>query len=348
VSLLPITSKLEAEFARTGFGPSFRAQYLDGFFRSIGAEALLNSSKSVVDLLQKAPPDLAGIIYYVLSTVDRGRMMAGYGADKLGPGKRFLDVGCGFGGSLRGAQELGATVHGIEIDPTRLAAARALMADSGIPAMLEPCDIFTPCFDNFPTMHVIVSENVIEHVDDPRRFIETMFHKLEPGGTLVLEIPNARALRSATSDPHYHLPFITLMSYESAKKLFDDLLKVDQYGQAYSVGDYFPLSWYKDVLGPRAAKTTVTYRADALQRIEDVPALLTGLDQAHARAKTLYASLASALLREEAMHKADVYVAGVKAAYEACMNSGGRNSPNFAAFEETYLAPAWILRFDKP
>lgn len=347
MSLLPIHPKLEAEFAATGFGPQFRATYLDGFFTSLGVEQLLTTSRSVNDLIAKSGPDRAGIVYYVLSTVGRGRTMAGYGADRLGRGARFLDVGCGFGGSLRGAHELGADVHGIEIDPVRLAAARALMADSGIKAMLEPCDIFTPCFDSFPTMHLIVSENVIEHVDDPRRFIETMFAKLEPGGALVLEIPNARALRSASSDPHYHLPFITLLSYESAFRLFDHVLKVDQYGQAYSVGDYFPLAWYRQVLEDKAASMSVVYRSDALHKLEQVPELLTTLDASLARARTLYASL-PALLREEVLHKAEVYSAAVRSAYAECLQSGGRASPAFAAFEETYLAPAWILRFNKP
>jgi SAM-dependent methyltransferase len=346
LTTLPIHPQLSAEFAIAGFGEEFRRTYLDGFFTGIGAADLLTSSLSTTDLFARASPDTAGIIYYVLSTVQRGRMIAGYGADRLGPGKRFLDVGCGFGGSLVGAYELGATVHGIEIDPTRLAAARALMADNEISARVEPCDIFTECFHGFPMMNLIVSENVIEHVDDPRRFIETMFAKLENDGALVLEIPNARALRSATSDPHYHLPFITLLSYESAFKLFDCILKIDQYGQAYSVGDYFPLAWYRNVLAGKAAKTTVTYRADALQTFEEVPALLAKLDEAIERAVTLYAPLPP-LLREEVFHKARNYVTDVKAAHARCLEGGGKASAHFAEFESTYLAPAWIMRFDR-
>lgn len=347
MTLLPIHPNLAAEFAATGFGEAFRRQYLDLFFRKIGAEKLLETCDSVNNLFQKASPDLAGVIYYVLSTVKRGRMMAGYGADKLGTGKSFLDVGCGFGGSLVGAYELGATVHGIEIDPARLAAARALMADGNISAKVEPCDIFTDCFNAFPAMDLIVSENVIEHVDDPRRFIKTMFAKLKSGGALVLEIPNAQALRSAISDPHYKLPFITLLAFESAKKLFDDILKVDQYGAPYGVGDYFPLFWYKAVLDGQATRMDVVYRADALQTINEVPALLATLDQALARAQDMYRTLPP-LLREEAFHKAAVYVQEVRTAYRLCLDTHGMESCHFASFEQTYLAPAWILRFDKP
>lgn len=343
--MLPLHPQLAAEFAIAGFGNEFRRNYLDGFFTGIGAKDLLTASQNTSDLFARATTDTAGIIYYVLSTVHRGRMMAGYGADRLGPGKRFLDVGCGFGGSLVAAFELGAQVYGIEIDPTRLTAAKALMADNEISARLEPCDIFTECFHDFPKMNLIVSENVIEHVDDPRRFIETMFAKLEGGGALVLEIPNARALRSVTSDPHYHLPFITLLNYESAFKLFDCILKIDQYGQAYSVGDYFPLAWYRNVLVGKAAKITVSYRADALQSFEETPALLAKLDEALERAVLLYAPLPP-LMREEVLHKARTYVSDVKMAHASCLESGGTTSTHFADFESTYLAPAWLMRFD--
>jgi SAM-dependent methyltransferase len=313
---------------------------------SIGVHELLQRADSIEALLRSAAPDQVGILYYVLSTVRRGRMIAGYGADRLGPGKHFLDVGCGFGGSLVGAHELGATVHGIEIDSTRLAAARALMMDNGISAKLEACDIFTSCFELFPHMDLVVSENVIEHVDDPRRFMETMFAKLVDGGALILEIPNGRALRSVTSDPHYNLPSITLLSHESARRLFEVVLGRDQYGLAYSVGDYFPAAWYREALGARSARITRQHRADALYSLADLPDALTKLDAALERAKTLYDKL-PALLREEVFHKARCYIDGVRAAHASLLEADADQSAEFDAFEETYLSAAWIMRFDR-
>lgn len=342
---LPTHPALSEDLSRWGFGPKFRSVYLDEFFAGIGVSELLQRAGSVESLLSSAAPETAGILYYVLSTVRRGRLMAGYGADRLGQGKRFLDVGCGFGGSLVGAHEFGASVHGIEIDPTRLGAARALMADNGIAAMLEPCDIFTGCFDEFPRMDLIVSENVIEHVDDPRRFMETMFAKLTDGGALILEIPNARALRSATSDPHYHLPFITLLAHESARRLFELVLGRDQYGQAYSVGDYFPLAWYRDVLAARAVRMSSQHRVDALYALAEVPDALAKLDAAWDRAKTLYDKL-PALLREEVFHEARVYIDTVRSAHAHVLATGGEQSPDLGVFQETYLSAAWIQRFD--
>ena len=343
---LPIHPALSEDLSRWGFGPNFTSVYLEEFFSVIGVAELLQSHASVEALLSSAAPEQAGILSYVLSTILRGRLMAGYGADRLGQGKRFLDVGCGFGGSLIGAHEFGASVFGIEIEPTRLGAARALMADNGIPAMLEPCDIYTGCFDEFPKMDLIVSENVIEHVDDPRRFMETMFAKLNYGGALILEIPNAMALSSATSDPHYHLPFITLLSHASARRIFDIMLGRDQYGQTYLVGDYFPLTWYREVLAARgAAAMSSWHRLDALYSLAEVPDALSKLNAAWDHANSSYDKL-PALLREEFFYEARSYIDAVHSAYAHVLATGCEQSPDFGMFQETYLSAAWIQRFD--
>ncbi len=48
MSLLPVHPKLLAQFALIGFGGAFRSQYLDAFFRSIDADALLDASNNRV------------------------------------------------------------------------------------------------------------------------------------------------------------------------------------------------------------------------------------------------------------------------------------------------------------
>lgn len=76
-----------------------------------------------------------------------------------------------------------------------------------------------------------------------------------------------------------------------------------------------------------------------------MPDALAKLDAAWDRAKTLYDKL-PALLREEVFHEARVYINTVRSAHAHVLATGGEQSPDLGAFQETYLSAAWIQRFD--
>jgi 2-polyprenyl-3-methyl-5-hydroxy-6-metoxy-1,4-benzoquinol methylase len=107
-------------------------------------------------------------------------------------GVRMLDVGCGYGFALDVARHL-FEWEGVGLDPS-IAAARGKrdLALDIRPGTLD--DAFEPDerFD------VIFSSEVIEHIPDPRQFLDAVHRRLAPGGVLVLTTPDAASVEPDT------------------------------------------------------------------------------------------------------------------------------------------------------
>lgn len=117
---------------------------------------------------------------------ERGRSLAVHYRFLPNQPSRVLDYGCGNGDFLARAAHLGHQVTGIEFDP----AAAELTRSRGIATWtideLDK-DAMAEQFDHLTANHVI------EHVTDPTDLLVTFASWLRPGGTLFLEVPNARA-----------------------------------------------------------------------------------------------------------------------------------------------------------
>lgn len=106
-----------------------------------------------------------------------------------GPGRRVLDVGCRAGELTRSYLE-GNRVVGLDVDRDALAEAAGL----GIETVWADAQRRLPFRDE--TFDVVVAGEVLEHLADPRAFIDEAFRVLRPGGTLVGSIPNAFRLKN--------------------------------------------------------------------------------------------------------------------------------------------------------
>jgi SAM-dependent methyltransferase len=103
---------------------------------------------------------------------------------------RYLDVGCGSGGTLGVARALGWRTAGIEVDAEAAARAR-VFADE-----LHVGDAFGASFPP-GSFDVVSAFHVLEHVPDPVALLRRMLDWLAPGGLLVVEVPNAGGLGAA-------------------------------------------------------------------------------------------------------------------------------------------------------
>lgn len=106
---------------------------------------------------------------------------------KAQQGSRLLEVGFGNGATLARLKALGWSVSGVEFDPVsvNLALARGIDARLGT---LEECKFDSASFD------AVVSSHLIEHLPNPRGYLEECARILSPGGKLILTTPNAVSL----------------------------------------------------------------------------------------------------------------------------------------------------------
>lgn len=108
------------------------------------------------------------------------------------PKGRFLDIGCNGGFIVEAARERGFDAYGLDIDPVSIDYARRhYPANRFVLSTLEDYAPHAPRFD------LIYCSEVIEHLADPRGFIDTLFDLLAPGGLFFLTTPDISHWRRA-------------------------------------------------------------------------------------------------------------------------------------------------------
>jgi SAM-dependent methyltransferase len=98
----------------------------------------------------------------------------------------LLDVGCGAGEFLRAAQQQGWDALGLEVS----GAAVALVRSKGLSA--HEGDFLSA--EIAKNLDVVIMSELIEHLPNPREFLERAFEILRPGGLLYMTTPNGRSL----------------------------------------------------------------------------------------------------------------------------------------------------------
>jgi SAM-dependent methyltransferase len=96
---------------------------------------------------------------------------------------RILENGCGVGMYVEHLSPLGGTIFGLEYDFERAAEARI-----NSPHIFNAAGEFIPLPSS--TFDLILSHEVIEHVQNDHRAVREMIRLLKPGGRVVLFCPN--------------------------------------------------------------------------------------------------------------------------------------------------------------
>jgi 2-polyprenyl-3-methyl-5-hydroxy-6-metoxy-1,4-benzoquinol methylase len=100
-----------------------------------------------------------------------------------------LEVGVGEGHFLQAARNRGHSALGVELNPQGAARARAMDFEIYELMLDELNEQTDQRFD------AICAFQVLEHVPDPRQFLEDMMCMLKPNGKMVLSVPNAAVMR---------------------------------------------------------------------------------------------------------------------------------------------------------
>ncbi|MBN1566218.1 MAG: class I SAM-dependent methyltransferase [Acidobacteria bacterium] len=113
-------------------------------------------------------------------------------------GKRLLDVGCGSGSFLHSAQFHGFIPHGMDVSAR---AVEIVKKQYGYPARQGRIgeDIWEGNRFDFITMF-----HVLEHLPDPRLGLKYAGDLLNPGGTLVIQVPNITSAQARFFGSRWH------------------------------------------------------------------------------------------------------------------------------------------------
>jgi ubiquinone/menaquinone biosynthesis C-methylase UbiE len=101
-------------------------------------------------------------------------------------GRKFLDLGCGFGWVCRWAREQGAEqAQGVDLSENMLAKAREFPEDSGITYLRADLDSL-----ELPpnTYHVVFSSLTLHYLKDLPRLVAEIYRTLMDGGTFVFSV----------------------------------------------------------------------------------------------------------------------------------------------------------------
>ncbi|NID11903.1 class I SAM-dependent methyltransferase [Fibrivirga algicola] len=108
-----------------------------------------------------------------------------FAAQYVGPTSSVLDIGCGNGGFLQTLQRRsGCAVMGLEFSEEAI----SVCQQKGLAVFDQPIETFAQekpeCFD------VVCAFQVVEHIAQPKLFIEAALKTLKIGGKLVIGVPN--------------------------------------------------------------------------------------------------------------------------------------------------------------
>ena len=146
--------------------------------------------------------------YYVFHEYETSRYANDFGQVKrhLDPATAFpasprdvLEVGSARGHLLHILRHLGYNVAGVELSPEAAAAARQRF---GIDAFVGTVEHYASRHPR-PAHDVVWCNDVIEHVPDPRAFVQACADVLRPGGRLVIDTPSAASINITRGSAHW-------------------------------------------------------------------------------------------------------------------------------------------------
>ncbi len=134
--------------------------------------------------------------------------------------KRWLDVGCAFGGLLEAAQERGYEPYGLEISEYSGGYARTVFPGHIWIGNVEDFDLPEDFFS------VVSLVEVIEHLSRPVEALERVYRSLQKGGVLLVQTADMDGLQARLKGSRYHYYLPGHLSYFDRHNLAEALRRV--------------------------------------------------------------------------------------------------------------------------
>ena len=204
---------------------AYHKKYFVKDLKGIGSrfEELLKKRFEVNNLNDVTEPTKKMWLDFALSTVDRGTYVKNIISEycKI-KNKRYLDVGCGYGGFLLAFSRAGASeAIGIDISSDLLGYCKALADDSAHELKAYNKSIISKeDVESLGKFDIITCNDVIEHVESANIAMSHLSSMLNNNGLLYLEIPNRFYPNFIKADGHFKLFGITLLPKWLADKYF--------------------------------------------------------------------------------------------------------------------------------
>lgn len=132
---------------------------------------------------------LPGFLFPALSVLRHRIAVPSFILEELNrlPRGRVVDVGCGDGGFLDAARQLGWRTLGIELDPE----AAKVAAESGHEIIVGTYEALADLDSEFDCL---ICSHVLEHVHDPKRMLAVMSRAMKRGAFALISLPNAGSI----------------------------------------------------------------------------------------------------------------------------------------------------------
>ena len=293
--------------------------------------AALEAATDEADLFARLGPLYEMYVRFALSTTLRGRTFADFIAPYVSRPRRFLDVGCAYGGFLRAWRERGADVVGVEIEPALAALARENL--SGGPGKVVLADILACDPAALGAFDVVACNDVIEHVADARLLVDRVRTLLTADGVAYFEIPNPDAIAFVTRDGHFQQFGLTLLQRPLAERYLHE-----SSGRSYrEIGEMHDEATYRRWFAAAGLTVLDTPQPHA-QRFDDVHDRVFDLVNAFT---WWYGHQRNALSPDIAEAVTDRYWTYAAALFPALERA--RQRIDRPSFERRYLAPFWTF-----
>lgn len=105
--------------------------------------------------------------------------------ERMEPGSRLFELGCGNGATAEQMRKLGFEVTGVDPSETGISAGREAYPELAL-HVGSAYDDLAAAYGRYP---VVVSLEVIEHCFRPRKFAQCVHDILEPGGAAIISTP---------------------------------------------------------------------------------------------------------------------------------------------------------------